>query len=213
MLKLLDLYCGAGGATFGYQQAGFHVTGVDINEQPHYRGNAFHRDDAVEFLLKNYKDFDCIHASPPCQHYSNSAIQFRKMGKVYPNLIKKTREALISTKKPYIIENVPHSPLINPITLCGAMFGLRTYRHRLFESNINLVAPDHPVHQNPNAPMGRKPKDWEYIQYVGHFSGVPIVKEMTGLTWLNQNELAQSIPPQYTLYLGIQLKLFIEYSI
>jgi DNA (cytosine-5)-methyltransferase 1 len=31
--KLLDLYCGAGGASKGYQRAGFYVVGVDINPQ------------------------------------------------------------------------------------------------------------------------------------------------------------------------------------
>ncbi len=97
---------------------------------------------------------------------------------------------------------------MKPLLLCGSMFGIATYRHRLFESNIKLNAPLHLKHINKQAKMGRKPKPGEFIQYMGHFSGVATVQELTGLAWLGQTELAQSIPPQYTKYLGGQL---IEY--
>lgn len=202
--KLLDLYCCGGGAGYGYVQAGYDVTGVDIEPQPKHRGN-FIQADAIEYLKAHFREYDVIHASPPCQAYSMASMQFRKGGKEYVDLIEVTRRELIKTGKPYIIENVPGSPLINPIELCGSMFGMRTYRHRLFESNIELKAPPHPEHTAPNAKMGRKPKDGEFIQYVGHFSGVGLVQEMTGLYWLGQGELAQSIPPQYTKYIGEQL--------
>ena len=95
---------------------------------------------------------------------------------------------------------------------CGSMFGMRTYRHRLFESNIELKAPPHPEHTAPNAKMGRPIKDGEYIQYVGHFSGVKMVQEMTGLFWLGGKELAQSIPPQYTKYIGDLLMVALSYA-
>ena len=203
-MKLLDLYCGGGGAGYGYEQAGFDVTGVDIEDQPRHRGN-FVKADAVDFLIANYRDFDVIHASPPCQAYSMASMQFRLAGKDYPDMIGLTRAALRLVGKPYVIENVPGSPLVSPIMLCGAMFGLRTYRHRLFESNLSLVAPCHPEHLHPNTKMGRPPKEGEFIQYVGHFSGVKLVQEMTGLHWLGQKELAQSIPPQYTHYLAGQI--------
>lgn len=206
-LRLLDLYCCGGGASLGYEQAGWEVVGVDIAPQPNYRG-AFVQADAIEYLLANYQDFDAVHASPPCQQYSTASMQFRVGGKFYPDLIEPTRQALLSTELPYILENVPNAPLISPIELCGSMFGLRTYRHRLFESNIPLIAPAHPKHVLKNTKMGRKPKPDEFIQYVGHFSGVGEVQQMTGLTWLNQYELAQSIPPQYTKYLGEQLMTY-----
>jgi DNA (cytosine-5)-methyltransferase 1 len=140
MFKLLDLYFGGGGASLGYEQAGFDVTGVDINPQPHYKGK-FIQSDAIEYLKQHYQEFDAIHASPPCQAYSKATMQFRVQGKEYVDLIGITRLELIMTGKPYVIENVPDSPLINPIQLCGTMFGLRTYRHRLFESNISLIEP------------------------------------------------------------------------
>jgi len=204
MYRLLDLYCCAGGASFGYEQAGFKVVGVDIEPQPKYRGE-FVQADAIEYLRENWQNFDAIHASPPCQSYSTASMQFRLTGKTYPDLIAVTRIELIKTGKPYVIENVPGSPLINPIELCGAMFGLRTYRHRLFESNFKIVVPEHPKHINKNARMGRRAKPDEFIQYVGHFSGVRTVAEMTGLTWLGQYELAQSIPPAYTKFIGEQI--------
>ena len=206
-IKILDLYCCGGGAGYGYELAGFDVTGVDIEPQPKHRGK-FIQADAIEYLLSNYHLYDAVHASPPCQKYSTSSMQFRLSGKEYVDLIEPTRNAILSTGLPYIIENVPNSPLLNPITLCGSMFGMGTYRHRLFESNVLLKVPEHPKHISKNAKMGRAAKPDEFIQYVGHFSGVKKVQEMTGLHWLGQYELAQSIPPQYTEYLGKQL---IEY--
>lgn len=207
--RLLDLYSCSGGAGYGYEQAGFDVTGIDIAPQPKHRGK-FIQADAIEYLKAHWHEYDAVHASPPCQAYSMASMQFRKAGKEYVDLIEPTRKALIETGLPYVIENVPGSPLINPIELCGAMFGLRTYRHRLFESNIELKAPFHPEHIAPNAKMGRPPKDGEFIQYVGHFSGVKMVQEMTGLHWLGQGELAQSIPPQYTKFIGSQLLLHLQ---
>lgn len=202
--KLLDLYCCGGGAGYGYELAGFDVTGVDNENQPKHRGK-FIQGDAIEFLKQNWKHFDAIHASPPCQEYSLSSKQFRLKGRKYIELIEATRVEVLKTGLPYVMENVPDAPLINPIILCGAMFNMKTYRHRAFESNFKIVVPEHPEHTAPNAKMGRKPREGEFIQYVGHFSGVKKVQEMTGLHWLGQYELAQSIPPQYTEFIGRQL--------
>jgi DNA (cytosine-5)-methyltransferase 1 len=205
--RLLDLFCCGGSGGYGYEKAGFEVVGVDILTQPKHKGN-FVQSDAFEYLKEYGHLFDAIHASPPCQEYSPSTKQFRMAGKEYPDLIAQTREALIKSGKPYVIENVPNSPLVNPVVLCGTMFGMRTYRHRLFESNIHIDQPEHPEHTAKNAKMGRPIKDDEFIQYVGHFPGVKMVQEMCGTPWLGQKELAQSIPPQYTKYIGLVL---IEY--
>jgi len=210
MKKLLDLYCCGGGAGHGYELAGFDVTGVDIEPQPKHKGK-FILSDAIEYLKAHYSEYDAVHASPPCQAYSLSSMQFRKKGKEYIDLVSITRDELKKIGLPYIIENVPGSPLVNPIELCGSMFGMKTYRHRLFESNIPLIAPVHFAHINKSAKMGRKVKENEFVQYVGHFSGVKDVQEMTGLHWLGQYELAQSIPPQYTEYIGKQLLEYLKY--
>lgn len=185
----------------GYHHAGFDVTGVDIEPQPRYPFT-FVQGDALAYLEKHWREFDAIHASPPCQAYSMSTKQFRAAGAKYPDLVAATRELLLKTDLPWSIENVPGSPLVEPVVLCGSMFGLQTYRHRLCESNVSIPQPVHPQHIAPNAKMGRAPKPGEFIQVVGHFSGVPFAREAMEIPWLGQSELAQAIPPAYTRYIG-----------
>lgn len=188
----------------GYKLAGFEVTGVDIAPQPKYPFE-FVLEDAIKYLVENHHKYDAIHASPPCQNNTRSTMVHKAKGKEYECFIERTRDALLKIGKPFIIENTMDAPLIEPVVLCGAMFGLKTYRHRLFESNIKLEVPDHPVHTAKNTKMGRRPVDGEFIQVVGHFSGVQFAKKAMGINWLGQKELAQAIPPAYTEYLGKQL--------
>jgi DNA (cytosine-5)-methyltransferase 1 len=136
-MKLLDLYCGAGGAAMGYHRAGFDVVGVDIKEQPNYPFE-FIQSDVFELEESFINEFDVIHASPPCQAYSFATKGIRNKGKVYPDLLGKTRNLLIETRKPYIIENVVGAKLIKPLRLCGTMFNLRVIRHRLFENGTDV---------------------------------------------------------------------------
>lgn len=200
-MKALDLYCCGGGASTGLFQAGFEVTGVDIAEQNNYPFK-FIKANVLELSIDFLKQFDLIWASPPCQQYTTAGTQWRLEGKEYPDLIEPTRAILKQSGKPYIIENVPGSPLIQPVELCGSMFGLRTYRHRLFETNFPVKQPMHMAHIFKNAKMGRPPKEDEYLQIVGHFSGVPLARDIMGLPNLNQYELAQAIPPAYSKYLA-----------
>src|SRR5688572_1791069 len=130
--KILDLYCGAGLGAKGYADAGFEVVGVDINPQPSYPYTFIQMDALLylRLLLENpeFPHFTHAHGSPPCQRYSRTQ-RIRDRG--HPDLVASTREALKRIGLPYVIENVEGAPLLDPITLCGAMFGLRTYRHRL----------------------------------------------------------------------------------
>src|SRR4030042_2837765 len=135
--RLLDLFCGAGGAAMGYHRAGFEVVGVDIKPQPHYPFE-FHQADALTFPLD---EFDAYHASPPCQAFTKYKNLRKDLPSRYPNLIPSTRRRLTDTDKPFVIENVEGSPLINPIVLCGSMFGLDVRRHRLFECGKFTVQP------------------------------------------------------------------------
>ncbi len=195
----LDLFCCAGGATKGLQLAGFHVTGVDIKPQPRYCGDAFHQADALTFPLDG---FDFIWASPPCQEYSESTRAWKSSGREYPDLIASVRARLKESGKPYCIENVESAPLEDPILLCGPMFGLRVYRHRIFESNFYIGKMIHPPHLNHQAKMGRPPKGSEFVQPVGHFSGVQQAREAMDIDWMGQSELAQAIPPAYAEFIG-----------
>lgn len=199
--RLLDLFCCQGGAGEGYRLAGFDVTGVDITPQPR-NPHRFIQGDALEYLAEHGHEYDAIHASPPCQGYSNAQ---RIQGREHPMLIEPLRELLISTGLPYVIENVPGAPLHDPITLCGSMFGLRLYRHRLFETSFAMVTPDHPAHLAPQVKMGRRPKAHEMLQPVGNFSGVAEAREAMGMPWASRDGLREAIPPAYTLAVGFVL--------
>lgn len=199
MPLLLDLFCKAGGAGMGYHRAGFDVVGVDIEPQTNYPFD-FVQADAIEYLMRDGKRFDAIHASPPCQAYSNAA---KIMKRKHPELIEATRAAMPA--KPWVIENVEGSPLIDPIMLCGGMFGLGTYRHRLFESSVRIIAPEHMEHDKRTTKMGRPPKPGEMMHVVGNFSGVAAARVAMGIDWMTRDELREAIPPAYTEWIGRQL--------
>jgi DNA (cytosine-5)-methyltransferase 1 len=206
-LCLLDLFSCQGGAARGWQRSGFKVFGVDIGPQPRYCGDGFRQGDAVAFAQENAawirRTFAAVHASPPCQ-FGTKAWKIRK--RHHLNLIPPTREALEDLGLPFVIENVedvaPH--LRDPVTLCGEMFGLRTYRHRLFEcgNGFSFAPPAHPVHTHPQAKMGRPVRPGEYYHAVGNFSGVPMVREDMEMPWASRDGLREAVPPAYTAYIG-----------
>lgn len=145
LYKCLDLFCGAGGASMGYNRAGFEMTGVDRSFQKRYPFR-FIQDDAISYALAHGYEYDCIVASPPCQAHSNITPDKSK----HIDLIPQTRFVLQSLGLPYIIENVAGAKkaMRNPVMLCGADFGLKVYRHRLFESNVMLLVPPHVPHRD-----------------------------------------------------------------
>jgi len=201
-MKALDLFCGAGGATKGLQRAGFHVTGVDINPQPRYCGDWFIQADAMRGDW-DYNDFDFIWASPPCQRYTRmQKIRNREHPDLIPRLRSQLRGILRVALIPFVIENVPGAPLENPVMLCGAMFELRTYRHRLFECSFPVAVPGHPKHTIRTEKAGRPSNG--YLSVAGHFPGVQIIRDAWGVPWMNRDEVAQAIPPAYSEYIARQ---------
>jgi DNA (cytosine-5)-methyltransferase 1 len=219
-MKLLDVFSGAGGAGKGYADAGFEVVGVDIAPQPRYP-MTFIQADAITILERlaegriievngrgyDANDFDAIHASPPCQAFTNAQ---KIMGNEHPDLVEPSRELLDRIGLPYVIENVPGAPLNNPVELCGAMFNLGTYRHRLFETNWDLTPPPHPPHTKRTTKMGRAPVEGEMMHVVGNFSGVAKARKAMGIDWMNRDELREAIPPLYSQYIGWQLAAHIN---
>lgn len=209
--RLLDLFCCQGGASRGYVDAGFEVVGVDIDPQPRYPYK-FVQADAIQFFSNHAHTFQAWHASPPCQAHTNAQ---KIQGRAHLDLIPPTRRMFEEANAyrarngfvpvPYVIENVPGSPLIDPVELCGAMFGLETYRHRLFETNWDLAAPDHPEHVARTTKMGRAPVDGEYMHIVGNFSGVEKGRAVMGMPWASRDGLREAIPPAYTEHIGRQL--------
>lgn len=183
----------------GYRLHGFtDIVGVDIHRQKNYPFK-FYQGHVLTFLARHGHEFDLIHASPPCQAFSLVSAIAKQ---THPELITETRQALIENGVPYVIENVERAPLINSIMLCGLMFKLNLYRHRLFETSWKMKAPSHPEHTQKLTKLGRRPKDGEVLSIVGHFIGVPQARIAMGISWMTQKELAQAIPPAYTSYIA-----------
>jgi len=219
-LRLLDLYCGAGGAGAGYHRAGYEVVGVDHHPQPHYPGT-FHHADALDYLAHHGAEYDLIHASPPCQRYSRGTAG--KPRHHYPALIAVTRNLMKDTGVPYVIENVPDAQayLRSPIMLCGKMFGLSTedsdgqalvlHRHRYFETSIRITPPPHPRHQYEQVAGiygggGNNRRRARTKRRGGYVPNVAVQRRLLDIDWMTAHELKQAIPPAYTHWLGQQLK-------
>lgn len=203
--RLLDLCCKAGGASVGYARAGFEVVGVDLEPQPNYPFE-FYQADALAFDLEG---FDVVHVSPPCQGYSSATACVLGAKEKHPLLIATFRNRLQASGLFYVIENVERArqDMHEPILLCGEMFGLRAYRHRLFESNVALLAPPHHAHILRAAKMGRLPKSGEYWSVAGHIPRADRAqREAMGIDWMRtQDEVSNAIPPVFTEWIGLQL--------
>ncbi|MCY0924303.1 DNA cytosine methyltransferase [Streptomyces sp. H27-G5] len=206
--RVLDLCSGAGGAAMGYHQAGFDVVGVDINPQPRYPFE-FHQGDAIEFVTAHGPDFDLIHASWPCQSHSTLTKGTNK-GRSYPDLIPAGRAALLTTGRPYVIENVQSAPIRHDLVLCGEMFDLAVIRHRVFEVHgFPTFQSPHVAHRGRVAGM-RHGRWYEgpYFAVYGQGGGKGTVAQWQtamGIDWTdNRHEIAEAIPPAYTRHLGGQ---------
>ena len=219
--RLLDLFCGAGGAAMGYHRAGFDVIGVDLHPQPHYPFE-FHQADAMTFPLDG---FDAVHASPPCQAYSAGKNMWK--GRLpedrHPDLVDATRARLVASGLPYVIENVEGAPLTNYVVLCGDMFGLGVKRHRLFETSFFIwnppvcrrSHPDFEVSVFGGGALSRTPSGG-WTKGTGNFMQRRVhvaherAKVAMGIDWMGRDELSQAIPPAYTEWIGTQLLAALE---
>lgn len=195
-MKLLDLFCGAGGAAEGYRRAGFdEIVGIDIRPQPHYPFTFIQADalrPPVDLSL-----FDLIHASPPCQRYS--VTRALHTGE-YPDLVATVRDVLERSGVAWVIENVNGAPLFSPSVLCGSSFGLNVWRHRYFESSVPMLSPPCVHHLTPlpldvtgtGGPGGRHRKPSNMAQ----------AGNAMGIDWMTRREINQAIPPAYTQWVG-----------
>jgi len=234
-MRLLDLYCGPGGCSVGYSRAGFEVVGIDIKPQPSYPFE-FVQGDALwmlECLVRKggictnagttywLKDFDAIAASPPCQRYSsatrcNKNRKDTKTAADHPDLVAPTRKWLELAGKPWVMENVPNAPMVEPLMLCGTMFGLRVIRHRLFESSFFLWSPGNRCAHPPRGTVGkagvRGKKVGDWISVAGS-TIAKVAAPAMGVDWVKRREeLSQMIPPAYTEFIGKQLIDHIRYK-
>ncbi|MGN6245143.1 MAG: SAM-dependent methyltransferase [Motilibacteraceae bacterium] len=223
--KLLDLFCGEGGAGAGYARAGFDVTGVDNDAKrlERYPQKAIQAD-AIVYLLEHGHEYDVIHASPTCTGYSRGTAAIPDRLEKYDRLIGVTREALRIVGRPYVIENVADArpELIDPILLCGRMFDLSAVdddgtplvmdRHRLFECSEFLMAPPHPKHARDVQVAGayggarRDKREAREIRKGGYVpANVDVLRDLLGTPWMSEKGCFLSIPPVYTEWIGRQL--------
>lgn len=215
--RLLDLFCGEGGAALGYAQAGFEVTGVDKYLQPRYPFTFIHAD--ITTLEIDLSEFDAIHASPPCQaHSTMKALWIYE----HPDLIPETLALLEGFAGPWVVENVPGSELADSVTCCGAALGchvnepakLVLKRHRLFASNIKLNVPPcmcrHyrqtgymvlPIHGG----IKNNPRMNSY-----QWDSVKVRRRLMGLPHASSQGLSQAIPAAFTHHLGKQLMSYLK---
>jgi hypothetical protein len=212
---VLDAFSCKGGSSRGYQLANCHVTGVDIEDQPGYIGDVFHRGDAVEYIREHGPSFDFVHAGPPCQH-DCTLTAGTNAGREYPDLLFPTLAALESTGRPWVLEQPPgrataRMPRKPDLTLCGEMFGLRVIRHRNFWfGGVDAPRIAHVPHQG-------RTRGWRHgVCYPGHYlavygegGGKGSVAEWQaamGIDWTDDRKsIAEAIPPAYTEFIGRHL--------
>ena len=200
----------------GLNQAGFIVRGVDKDPQPDYPFE-FAQGDALDVDLS---DADFVWASPPCQCFTTYGNRHPNLASKYEDLIEPTRDLLQKWGGPWVMENVERSPLRDPITLCGSMFGLDIRRHRLFESNIKLTAPscDHSVWKPNRFPGGRSISQGgprvkvRGTMEIGRWN-IPFSdqKEAMGMPWVTDlRKLSEAVPPIYAKFIGTQVREKLE---
>lgn len=212
--RLLDLFCCAGGAGTGYARAGWQVTGMDIEPQPHYPFR-FQERDVLEIATNSLalhwirRNFDVIHASPPCQEFTVYRNARPNAKPKWPNLIPQTRELLQLIGLPWVMENVPGAPLVDPVRFCGTALGIRVRRHRMFESSFDLqgVACDHKRFTDRIFPGSSNRPNGRTVCNVGEYR-VPlgVQKEHMQVDWnVSLHELSEMVPPCYTENIGKQM--------
>lgn len=198
----------------GYHRAGFEVIGVDKDKQPRYPFE-HHVADAVEVLEEVAatgavfgRQIQAVHTSPPCQRFTAYGRSDTKGWREnYLDLVEPTRDALIRTGLPYVIENVPGAPLIDPIQLCGSSFHLDVRRHRLFESNIPLMAVpcDHSWQTPRFAPASNRTNLRSTVEVGVWRIPLDVQRAAMGIDWMELRELSEALPPAFTEHIGRQL--------
>lgn len=214
-MKVLDLACKAGGASWGYYLAGLGVKGIDIEPQPNYpKELEFEQADMYRYLQEaDLSDIDFIAASPMCEINSIGTQRWIKSGHRtgYVDQITPLRPLLNATGKPWVMENVIGAPLRKDLVLCGTYFGLKVIRHRIFEfgNGAWAMAPGAPCQHQGNIKYNK-----DYVTVAGHggngSNSFKVWCDAMQINWMTKLELSKAIPPAYTQYIGLQIKNYLQ---
>ena len=214
-MRLLDLFCGAGGCSVGYHRAGFDVVGVDIEHHPDYPYEFIQADAMAVLLDREFLDtFDVVHASPPCQ--ASTTMSNRWRGKEtaaddHVNLIPEVQWQLETWGGTWVIENVAgaRKDMPDAVTYSGGAFGLGVTRPRLFLSNVPLVPPANVKVDNPVGVYGVLDGRRLFTRKDGTIQrAARSIEEggtAMGIDWMTWDDLREAIPPAYTEHIGRQL--------
>ncbi len=212
-MKVLDLFSGGGGASWGMWQAGATwITGVDVSDQPEYPF-WFFQADVAKLTVEWVRGFDFVWASPPCQAFSTAAARWRNDGRTWPELVAMTRDLLLEAGVPFVIENVHAAPIRKDLSLCGEMFGLKAIRHRAFEIHgFECAQLKHVKHRG-------MVKDGYYVTVAGHggdyaghnfctLNNLPGRNQLETwqfamqIDWISDKKvLKEAVPPAYAAYI------------
>lgn len=206
-MRLLDLFCGAGGCSVGYTRAGFEVHGIDNAPHPDYPFT-FEQMDAMDVLKDSayLSTFDVVHASPPCPRYSIATPEEHRDD--HPDLLEPVLEKLREWGGVWVVENVPGAPMPDPVMICGRAMGLRWFRrHRLFASSVALMSPGCACgKESPYGVTGDGPEIRDYARNGRKARSIQHAQEVMGIDWMTTwDDLTDAIPPAYTEYIGGQL--------
>jgi len=225
--RLLDLFCGAGGAAVGYHRAGFDVVGVDVAPQKNYPFE-FHQADAMSTLKRldlfagftdSGEPFDAIHASPPCQFATTMSNRWRGAGGFADertNLLTGTLELVRESGLPWVVENVagarPFMP--DPTLLHGGMFGLGVNRPRLFSASFLILIPEAAAVTDPIGVYGKAPDGRRLCTRADGTSqraasSLKQAQAAMGMDWGDWHGVKEAIPPAYTEFIGTQLLAYL----
>lgn len=174
-MKVIDLFCGAGGSSLGYKMAGFDIIlAVDVNEVVLSSYHANHPEvetlqaDIMQLTAKDLPKADIILGSTPCQEFSTA-----NLNRTYDTDLTYKFLKIIYDYKPkyWMLENVPGlAPYLHGVDyniLNAADYGVPQKRKRCIAGKYPLPTPTHSEYGNQTLNNGNL-KPWVKFDAIKH---------------------------------------------